>query len=259
VYEHIEYTPYGELWVERTASDLAKTPFRFTGKELDEETGLYYYGARYLNPQTSMWLSADPAMGEYIPRAPINDDARKYNQNLPGMGGVFNYVNLHAYHYAGNNPVKYVDPTGRQSIAIPLPIPWSIPVPNILPWPGTVLPPVFILPSEDVPSTPKPTPDGSINWANPPQNPDKLGPEWEDTTDPRNKSGNREFRNKETGEQIEWHTGERRGQGPHWHRKNHDPNTNKEYPDLDKDNNPVKEGVPRSHIYPGSSYPPGSA
>jgi hypothetical protein len=29
------------------------------------------------------------------------------------MGGVFNYVNLHAYHYAGNNPVKYVDPDGR--------------------------------------------------------------------------------------------------------------------------------------------------
>jgi RHS repeat-associated protein len=113
-YEHIEYTPYGELWVERTASDLAKTPFRFTGKELDEETGLYYYGARYLNPQTGMWLSADPAMGEYIPRAPIDDEARKYNQNLPGMGGVFNYVNLHTYHYAGNNPVKLTDPDGRE-------------------------------------------------------------------------------------------------------------------------------------------------
>jgi GH24 family phage-related lysozyme (muramidase) len=29
------------------------------------------------------------------------------------MGGVFNCVNLHVYHYAGNNPVKYVDPDGR--------------------------------------------------------------------------------------------------------------------------------------------------
>jgi hypothetical protein len=29
------------------------------------------------------------------------------------MGGVFNVVNLHVYHYAANNPVKYVDPDGR--------------------------------------------------------------------------------------------------------------------------------------------------
>jgi RHS repeat-associated protein len=62
VYEHIEYTPYGELWVEH-APDVEATPFRFTGKERDSETGLYYYGARYLNPQTGMWLSTDPAMG----------------------------------------------------------------------------------------------------------------------------------------------------------------------------------------------------
>ena len=52
-------------------------------------------------------------MGEYIPGAPVNDEAKKRNGNLPGMGGVFNTVNLHLYHYAGNNPVKYVDPDGR--------------------------------------------------------------------------------------------------------------------------------------------------
>ena len=87
-------------------------------KELDEETGLYYYGARYLDPRTSRWLTGDPAIyqGDYIPVAPINDDARKHNQNLPGMGGIFNIVNMHAYHYAGNNPVKYVDPDGRRFI-----------------------------------------------------------------------------------------------------------------------------------------------
>ena len=39
----------------------------------------------------------------------------KKNGSLPGMGGVFNYVNLHVYHYAGNNPVKYTDPDGRES------------------------------------------------------------------------------------------------------------------------------------------------
>ena len=109
-YEHIEYTPYGELWIEEVAAGLDKLPFRFTGKEMDEETGLYYYGARYLDPKYSRWLSGDPALGEYIPAAGAD------TSKLAGMGGVYNTVNLHLYHYAGNNPVKYMDPTGRDII-----------------------------------------------------------------------------------------------------------------------------------------------
>ena len=112
-YEHIEYTPYGELWIEEVAAGLDKLPFRFTGKEMDEETGLYYYGARYLDPKYSRWLSGDPALGDYIPKAPVDDEAKKHNENLPGMGGVYNTVNLHLYHYAGNNPVKDTDPDGK--------------------------------------------------------------------------------------------------------------------------------------------------
>jgi RHS repeat-associated protein len=107
-------TPYGELWIEKasTASNI-DIAYRFTGKERDEETGLYYYGARYLDSKASRWLSTDPAAGDYVPGAPVNDEARKRNQSLPGQGGVFNIVNMHLYHYAGNNPVKYTDPDGR--------------------------------------------------------------------------------------------------------------------------------------------------
>ena len=58
-------------------------------------------------------MSTAPALSDYIPLAPVNAEAKKHNRNLPGMGGIFNTVNMHLYHYAGNNPVKYTDPDGR--------------------------------------------------------------------------------------------------------------------------------------------------
>ncbi|MGI5092766.1 hypothetical protein H0R96_09525 [Treponema socranskii] len=115
-YQRIEYTPYGELWVEKkTAKEegLRYLPYKFTAKEQDEETGLYYYGARYLDAKYSRWLSADPAVGDYIPQAPVNDEAKKHNEQLLGIGGVFNVVDFQLYHYAGNNPVKYIDSDGK--------------------------------------------------------------------------------------------------------------------------------------------------
>ena len=82
--------------------------------QLNATQGNIYMGARYLDPKYSRWISVDPALGEYIPRAPINNEAKKHNQNLPEMGGLFNSVNGNLYHYAGNNPVKYVDPDGNK-------------------------------------------------------------------------------------------------------------------------------------------------
>ena len=113
-YQRIEYTPYGETWIERTDNKgLAYLPYKFTAKELDPETGLYYFGARYLDSKYSTWISTDPALGDYIPQAPINDEARKHNQNLPGMGGIFNHINCNLYAYGANNPVRYIDPDGK--------------------------------------------------------------------------------------------------------------------------------------------------
>ncbi|MGI5172107.1 RHS repeat-associated core domain-containing protein [Treponema sp. OMZ 840] len=100
-YERIEYTPYGEYWIEKRAPENRTLPFKFTGKERDEETGLYYYGARYLDAKTSRWLTTDPALEEYMAGSSV------------GEGGIYNQVNFNLYHYAGNNPIKYTDPTGR--------------------------------------------------------------------------------------------------------------------------------------------------
>ncbi|MBP3708843.1 MAG: RHS repeat-associated core domain-containing protein, partial [Treponema sp.] len=105
-YQRLEYTPYGELWIEKTSpvKETKFLPYKFTGKERDEETGLYYYGARYLDAKYSRWLSADPALGEYM------------GGTSSGEGGIFNTINFNLYHYAGNNPIKYIDPDGRKEL-----------------------------------------------------------------------------------------------------------------------------------------------
>ncbi len=84
--QHVAYIPYGEVFVEQR-NGVWNTPYLFNAKELDEETGLYYYGARYLNPKDTRWLSVDPMFEKYMGMTP--------------------------YNYCMGNPVGLVDPDGR--------------------------------------------------------------------------------------------------------------------------------------------------
>jgi hypothetical protein len=56
----------------------------------------------------SRWISADPAIAKYLPTGEQDEEGR-----LPGMGGVFNPVNINLYTYIHNNPIKFVDPDGE--------------------------------------------------------------------------------------------------------------------------------------------------
>jgi len=106
-YERVEYLPFGEIWIEETDPATGYIPFRFTSKELDEETGLYYYGARYYEPTISRWMSPDPAGFELV--NPMGSDGE-----LRAGYSVIEALNWYAY--VSNNPVKYVDPTGLSEV-----------------------------------------------------------------------------------------------------------------------------------------------
>ena len=107
--EKFEYTPYGELWVEDTDAAY-HTPFRFISKEWDEETELYYYGARYMHARNSTWISADPAGFELV--NPMEQDK---NGKLVAKQGYSLIEGVNWYSYCSNNPVKYVDPSGLEA------------------------------------------------------------------------------------------------------------------------------------------------
>ncbi|QQU05488.1 hypothetical protein I6I89_06575 [Myroides odoratus] len=76
--------------VEQSTNNLLENVYKFNAKELDAQTGYYYYGARYYDPGASIFLSVDPL-------------AEKY----PG---------INPYVYVANNPVNFVDPDGRKIV-----------------------------------------------------------------------------------------------------------------------------------------------
>ncbi|KUJ50002.1 RHS repeat-associated core domain-containing protein [Chryseobacterium sp. JAH] len=77
--------PFGETMIEQMDGTY-DNPFKFNAKKLDDDTGLYYYGARYYNPRLSIWYGVDP-LAEQMP-------------------------SWSPYSYTFDNPVRYVDPTG---------------------------------------------------------------------------------------------------------------------------------------------------
>lgn len=95
IFQHLEYFPFGETWVEEH-SNTQRTPYLFTSKELDEEMGLYYFGARCFDPRASVWQSPDPILAEYL-QGEINN-------------GVFDPLNLYACSH--QRPVVMFDPDG---------------------------------------------------------------------------------------------------------------------------------------------------
>jgi RHS repeat-associated protein len=82
-----EYTPYGET----SFGSFARKRYRFTGKERDEESGLYYHGARYYAPWVGRWLSCDKG------------------KTVPGTS---------LYRYASNTPQVMIDPDGEEDVIV---------------------------------------------------------------------------------------------------------------------------------------------
>ena len=82
------YAPFGEILQEHLAVDNRIPKYAFNAKELDEENGMYYYSARYYAPPT--FISRDPMFEKYPSISP--------------------------YTYCANNPMKFIDPDGREKI-----------------------------------------------------------------------------------------------------------------------------------------------
>ncbi len=108
VVQHIEYVPFGEAFIEER-NNTWNTPYPFNAMEYDEETGMYYYGARYYEPRISLWMSVDP-ISIYDPRNSENYLDGEHND------GVYNYRNLNPYIYCYQSPISLVDPNGKQAV-----------------------------------------------------------------------------------------------------------------------------------------------
>ena len=106
--QHVAYIPYGEIFVEQRNGSW-NTPYLFNAKELDEETGLYYYGARYLDPTHAAWLSVDPMFEKYVGMTPYGYCAGN-PVGLVDVDGLSLKVGIEEIDYTGYaDPEEYSD------------------------------------------------------------------------------------------------------------------------------------------------------
>ncbi|GEM56721.1 hypothetical protein B0A58_00015 [Flavobacterium branchiophilum NBRC 15030 = ATCC 35035] len=82
---------------------------------MDEESGLYYYGARYYDPRVSLWNATDP-LSRYNP---IFDDEHYIDgEHNCGVTNSFNHA---TYGYCYQSPIMYKDPNGKQIFFVDVP------------------------------------------------------------------------------------------------------------------------------------------
>jgi RHS repeat-associated protein len=116
-----EYHPFGSTAFQSTDTGVVAKRYRYNGKEKDEETGLYYYGARYYAPWLGRWTAADPAGSQ---EAESQTRTRSQSQEGEASDGeddqpqtldLEKLVNL--YRANRNNPGSYFDPDGRDPLS----------------------------------------------------------------------------------------------------------------------------------------------
>lgn len=117
--EVLDYYPFGTSRLDEQTG--FNEPIKFDGHLYDADTVLSYQDARYYNPASGRWLSEDPIYLE-VGGSQFNSD---FGQSFVGtqyqnMGGkkllnnyLYNPQTLNPYSYTGNNPVIYIDPTGK--------------------------------------------------------------------------------------------------------------------------------------------------
>lgn len=98
ILQKYEYSSFGKVLSIKNSSDfdislnpVLNTSYTYTGREHESETGLYYYRARYYDPNTGRFLQQDPDPGKLRSPATV----------------------INRYIYVQNNPAAYIDPSGR--------------------------------------------------------------------------------------------------------------------------------------------------